>query len=43
MKKKLAVRGINAIKPAEPGKRFVIWDTEVSNFGIRVSTHGGEF
>ena len=28
MKKKLTVRGINALKPAEPGKRYEIWDTE---------------
>ena len=40
MKKKLTVRGINALKPAETGKRTVIWDTEVSNFGVRVTDAG---
>jgi integrase len=40
MKKKLTVRGINALKPAEHGKRPVIWDTEVSNFGLRVTDTG---
>jgi integrase len=40
MKKKLTVRGINALKPADQGKRYDIWDTEVSNFGIRVTDTG---
>ncbi len=40
MKKKLTVRGINALKPAEPGKRVVVWDTELSNFGLRVTDAG---
>jgi integrase len=40
MKKKLTVRGINALKPAAPGKRDVVWDTEVSNFGLRVTDAG---
>jgi integrase len=53
MKKKLTVRGINALKPADPDKPFVvwgetfkpaerydIWDTEVSNFGVRVTETG---
>jgi integrase len=53
MKKKLTVRGINALKPADPDKSFVvwgetfkpaerydIWDTEVSNFGVRVTETG---
>jgi integrase len=40
MKKKLTVRGINALKPAKPGEREVIWDTEVPNFGIRVTDKG---
>jgi integrase len=40
MKKKLTVRGINALKPAERGKRYVIWDTEVANFGVRVTDAG---
>jgi integrase len=40
MKKKLTVRGINALKPAEPGRRYVVWDTEVSNFGLRVTDAG---
>jgi integrase len=39
-KKKLTVRGINALKPADPGERKVIWDTEVPNFGIRVTDKG---
>ena len=40
MKKKLTVRGINALKPAEPGARYDIWDTEVPNFGVRVTDTG---
>jgi integrase len=40
MKKRLTVRGVNALKPAEPGKRYVLWDTEVSNFGLRVTDAG---
>jgi integrase len=53
MKKKLTVRGVNALKPADPDKPFVvwgetfkpaerydIWDTEVSNFGVRVTDTG---
>jgi integrase len=53
MKKKLTARGINALKPADPDKSFVvwgetfkpaerydIWDTEVSNFGVRVTETG---
>jgi integrase len=40
MKKKLTVRGINAVKRAEPGRRYVVWDTEVSNFGLRVTDAG---
>ena len=40
MKKKLTVRGINALKPALPGTRYDIWDTEVSNFGLRVTDTG---
>jgi integrase len=40
MKKRLTVRGINALKPAEPGKRYDLWDTEVSNFGVRVTDTG---
>jgi len=40
MKKKLTVRGINALKPAETGKRYDLWDTEVPNFGARVTDTG---
>ena len=40
MKKKLTVRGINALKPAESGKRYDLWDTEVPNFGARVTDTG---
>ncbi len=40
MKKKLTVRGLNALKAADPGKRYVIWDTEVPNFGLRVTDTG---
>ena len=41
MKKKLTVRGINALKPAEFGAdREMIWDTEVPNFGARVTETG---
>ena len=41
MKKKLTVRGINALKPADSGDdRKMIWDTEVPNFGVRVTETG---
>jgi len=40
MKKKLTVRGINALKAADAGKRDMFWDTEVANFGIRVTDAG---
>lgn len=40
MKKKLTVRGINALKPAVSGKRYDVWDTEVPNFGVRVTDTG---
>jgi integrase len=40
MKKKLTARGIAALKPAPPGQRPVIWDTEVANFGVRVTDSG---
>ena len=52
MKKKLTVRGINALKPADPDSRVVwgeafkaaerydIWDAEVPNFGVRVTDTG---
>jgi integrase len=40
LKKKLTVRGINALKPANPGNRYVVWDTEVPNFGLRVTDAG---
>src|SRR5580704_3160940 len=40
MKKKLTVRGSNALKPANPGEREVIWDTEVLYFEIRVTDKG---
>ena len=40
MKKKLTVRGINALKPAARGKRYEVWDTEVPNFGLRVTDTG---
>ncbi len=40
MKKKLTVRGINALKPAALGKRYERWDTEVANFGVRVTDTG---
>lgn len=40
MKKRLTVRGISALKPAEVGKREVIWDTDVPNFGVRTTDAG---
>ena len=40
MKKKLTARGISALKPAAPGARYDIWDTEVPNFGVRVTDAG---
>ena len=53
MKKKLTVRGINALKPADPkapfavwgetfkpAERYDVWDSEVPNFGVRVTDKG---
>jgi integrase len=40
MKKRLTVRGLYALKAAEPGTRTMIWDSEVTNFGIRVTETG---
>ncbi|HKN31186.1 MAG TPA: tyrosine-type recombinase/integrase [Roseiarcus sp.] len=40
MKKRLTVRGIAALKPAAPGKRYDLWDTEVPGLGVRVTNKG---
>jgi integrase len=39
-KKKLTDRKLASVKPAEKGKRLVIWDGEVPNFGVRVTDKG---
>ena len=39
-RKVLTDRGIQALKPAAPGKRYVVYDTIVPPFGVRVSDKG---
>lgn len=33
-------KSLKALKPAEPGKRYEMWDTVVPNFGVRVTANG---
>jgi integrase len=33
-------RGLMALKPAAPGKRYMVWDTVVPSFGVRVTDRG---
>jgi integrase len=37
MKEKLTDKKLQNLPPAPPGKRYTIWDTEVGNFGVRVT------
>src|SRR5690242_6693216 len=37
MKEKLTDKKLQNLPPASPGKRYTIWDTEVGNFGVRVT------
>jgi integrase len=37
---KLTDRGLQALKPAEPGGRYTVWDTESAGFGVRVTDRG---
>lgn len=37
---KLTDRGLQALKPAEPGGRYTVWDTEAAGFGVRVTDRG---
>jgi integrase len=39
-KLKLTDRGLQALKPAEPGGRYTVWDTEAAGFGVRVTDRG---
>src|SRR5438309_7378582 len=39
-KKRLTDRTLQALKPAEPGKRYTVWDTESSALGVRVTDRG---
>lgn len=39
-KRDLTDRGIRALQPAEPGKRYIRSDAQVTGFGVRV-TDGG--
>ena len=39
-KKALTDRGLKALKPAEKGKRYVVWDSVVPSFGVRVTDTG---
>jgi integrase len=36
-KKSLTDRGLKALRPAEKGKRYVVWDSVVPSFGVRVT------
>jgi hypothetical protein len=40
MKKVLTDRTLKALKPAEIGKRYVVWDAHLHNFGVRVTDKG---
>lgn len=40
MKKALTDRTLKALKPAEPGKRYTLWDAIVPSFGVRVTDRG---
>jgi integrase len=40
MKQVLTDRLLRALKPAEPGKRVVVWDAAVPSFGVRVTDTG---
>jgi integrase len=40
MKKVLTDRALKAAKPAAPGKRYMLWDGLVPNFGARVTDKG---
>lgn len=40
MKKVLTDRGLKALKPAQAGKRYTLWDSLLPNFGIRVTEKG---
>lgn len=33
-------RAVQALKPAQPGKRYVVWDAIVPGFGVRVTDKG---
>jgi integrase len=37
---KLTDRGLKALKSAEPGARYTVWDTETAGFGVRVTDRG---
>ena len=37
---KLTDRGLQALKLAEPGARYTVWDTEAAGFGVRVTDRG---
>jgi integrase len=39
-KLKLTDRGLQALKPAEPGGRYTVWDTDRAAFGVRVTDRG---
>jgi integrase len=39
-KKKLTARFLASLKPAEPGRRRVIWDTELPGFAVRSTDRG---
>jgi integrase len=39
-KRKLTDRALQALKPAAPGKRRTVWDTEVAGLAVRVTDRG---
>lgn len=41
-KKVLTDRGILALKPAESGKRYIVWDAAQPHFGVRVTSNGAK-
>ncbi len=40
LKKALNDRALNALKPAPSGTRYVVWDSALQNFGVRVTENG---
>ena len=41
-KRVLTDRGMQALKPAMPNKRYIVWDAAQPNFGVRVTSSGAK-